>query len=219
MPEIRDRSSNRQPAAPVEGSPHLHKRIIRNNKATRNLFIALESDKARVKFGALKALRQVSQLEPQLLYPHFDFFVSMLRSENSIQRWNAMLILGDLARMDRGRKMERILEDYLAPITGPRLIDAANTMRGATAVATAKPHLADKIARAILKVETANYATPECRNVAIGHAITCLDRLVPMVADARVIPLFVTRQLDNGRPATRKKAERFLRRWPLRRSA
>lgn len=91
-------------------------------------------------------------------------------------RWNAILVLGNLAP-------------------------------------DATPHLADTIARHILKTEQGTYATPECRNVALGHAITALESLLPMIASKHAIRLFVSRQLDNTRPATRKKAERFLRRW------
>ena len=79
----------------------------------------------------------------------------------------------------------------------------------------AQPYLADKIARRILEVERATYATPECRNVAIGHAIASLDRLFPIIADKRAVQRFVSRQRNNTRPPTRKKAERFLRKWPF----
>jgi hypothetical protein len=216
MPQIRDQS---RPSTPVVIVPRPPSKVSRKPERVSELLSALSSEKARVKFGALKSLRLLSEREPELIYPHFDFFVSLLRSENSILRWNAMLILGDLARVDRERRTDQIIENYLAPISGPHLIDAANTMRGATAIAAAQPHLTDKIARAILKVEYATYDTPECRNIAIGHAITSFARLVPMIADTHAIQLFVTRQLDNSRPATRKKAEKFLRKWPLRRSA
>src|SRR2546429_6366850 len=39
--------------------------------------------------------------------------------------------------------------------------------------------LADEIRKSILAVEQARYATRECRNVAIGHAIRALDVLFP----------------------------------------
>jgi hypothetical protein len=64
-----------------------------------------------------------------------------------------------------------ILEEYLAPISGPQMIDAANTIQGATSIALAKPYLADRIAAAVLAVEHAQYQRAECRNIAIGHAI------------------------------------------------
>jgi len=181
------------------------------------LMAAVSSGKAIVKLGAIKALRILSESSPDVLYPHFEFFAGLLHNENSILRWNSMLLFGNLAPVDGKRRLDRMIDEYLAPISGRLMIDAANTMRGATAIAAAKPYLADQIASRILEVERATYQTPECRNVAIGHAIKCLDRLFPIVANKRGIQLFVSRQMDNSRAATRRKAEAFLRRWPMHR--
>jgi hypothetical protein len=48
-----------------------------------------------------------------------------------------------------------MLDDYLAPIRGPVMITAANTIKGAVIIARAKPHLAAKIAGALMRVERA----------------------------------------------------------------
>ena len=214
MPEIQADPLTLQLLVPG-AAPDLTIAVERMPELLETLLAAVSSDKGRVRLGAIKALRILSERAPYLIYPHFDFFARLLQHRNSILRWNAMLILGNLAAVDGERRTERIMDEYLAPISGPHLIDAANTMRGATAIATAKPHLADRIAARILKVERANYATPECRNVAIGHAIRSLDRLFPTLANKRAVQRFVSRQIDNRRPATRKKAERFLRKWPI----
>ncbi|MFN7996123.1 MAG: hypothetical protein U0Q18_21110 [Bryobacteraceae bacterium] len=170
---------------------------------------------ACAKFDAIKTLRVISEHSPHRVYPEFDTFAALLRSDNGILRWNAMLILGNIACDDAEQKLDLILDDYLAPIAGPHLIDAANAMRGAAAIACAKPYLADAIVAGILRVETAMYATPECRKIAIGHAITALDRLITIATDRHAIHRFVVRQLENSRPATRKKAETFLRKHPI----
>jgi hypothetical protein len=179
------------------------------------LLAELSSDGARVRLSASKALRDLSEGAPELIYPHFDLFAGMLRNQNSVLRWNAIRLLGNLARVDAEGRLDRVIDEYLAPIRGPHLIDAANTMRGAAAIGAAKPHLADRIARHILKVEHADYGTPECTNVAIGHAIDALNRIYPGVTARRPVQLFASRQRENTRSATRKKAERFLRRWPM----
>jgi len=176
-----------------------------------SLLAALSSDRARVKYPAIKALRAMSERSPGLLYPHFDFFGGLLRGENNILRWNAMLILGNLAAVDADRRLDAMLAGYLAPIAGPQLIDANNTVTGATAIALARPDLTDKIVARILKVERGRYSTPECRNVAIGHAMECLARLLPAIADTRAIQRFAHRQVKNSRPATAKKAQRLLK--------
>jgi hypothetical protein len=57
-------------------------------------------------------------------------------------------------------------------------------------------------------VERADYPTPECRNVAIGHALNAFAGL----PRTRAIREFARRHLANPRPATAAKAAKLLRR-------
>jgi hypothetical protein len=61
----------------VIGSPALVPRLLE----------ALEERKARVKYGAEKVLREVSERRPDLLYPYFADFVRLLDVENSFIKW------------------------------------------------------------------------------------------------------------------------------------
>ncbi|MGA8578227.1 MAG: hypothetical protein WB579_06075 [Bryobacteraceae bacterium] len=172
----------------------------------------LDAPAARVRFGCLKDLRRLSEEAPQFLYPAFDRFAKLLDHPNGIFRWNAAHILANLARVDRARKLAPLLGRFLQPIRGPQMIAAANVMQAAAAIAAAQPRLAHKVAAAILTVGRAKYETDECRNVAIGHAIESLARFPESVQRQAAIVSFVRRQLNNPRPATRRKAERFLKR-------
>lgn len=173
----------------------------------------LNSPAASVRYGASKALRTLSETDPRLVYPHFDFFVSMLDSPNTFLRWDASRILANLSVADQDNKLDGLLEKYLSPITGHQLIPAANTIRWAARIAAVKPHLAGRIAAEILRVEEASYKTPECRNVALGHAIAALGEFFPLIGGKAAVLAFVERQLGNSRAATRAKAERFLKKW------
>lgn len=184
----------------------------------------LESKAARIKYGAAKALRMAAERDPKPVYPHFEAFERLLESPNNILRWNAILVLGNLAPADREGRLARILPAYLAPIAGPSLITAGNTIRGAAVIARHQPALAATIARAILGVEHASYQTPECRNVAIGHALEAFSQFFDLVEDKTSVVQFATRQLENTRPPTRRKAERLLHRMafssaPVKRSS
>ncbi len=171
----------------------------------------LDAPAARVRFGCLKDLRRLSEEAPQFLYPAFDRFAKLLDHPNSIFRWNAAHILANLARVDRSRKLAPLLGRFLQPIRGPQMIAAANVMQAAAVIATAQPRLAHKLAATILTVGRAKYETDECRHVAIGHAIESLARFPESVQRQAAIVSFVRRQLNNPRPATRRKAERFLK--------
>lgn len=174
----------------------------------------LNSGDARVKFASAKALRLASERAPHLLYRHFESLARLLDNDNAILRWDAAHILANLAPVDYQERLERILDRYMDPITDREMIGAANCIEGAARIAQAKPHLADSIAQHILKVEHGIYKTPECRNVAIGHAIAAFDEFFREIAVSRhdVIE-FVQRQLKNPRAATVRKAEAFLKKW------
>jgi len=173
----------------------------------------LDSPAARVKYGSSKALRLLSTQNPKLLYPYFDTFAEMLAGKNTILGWNSAWIVGNLAAVDHEHRIDKLLRRFFAPITGTEMIAAANVIGAAAEVALARPDLADRIAREILKVETACYQKPECRNVAIGHAITALDPFFPSINRKRPVMQFVYRHIDNPGPATRKKAEKFSKNW------
>ena len=191
--------------------------IISEPQLIPSLFDTIESPpSAGAKFAAAKLLQFVSEESPATLYRHFNSLVALLVNDNSFIRWNGILALGNLGSVDTDNKLDRILEQYLAPIAGPQMIDAANAIRGATAIALAKPNLADRIALGIRTVERAHYGKPECRNVALGHAIMALQKIFSILHDQRAAELFVRRQRRNPRNATRTKALSFTKKCPTR---
>lgn len=177
------------------------------------LVSGLAAKEARTKYGCSRALRILAEQRPEALYPHFGVFAKLLESENTFLKWDAIRIVACLAAADTERKFETVFRKYFRPITGPVMITAANTIAGAGRIARARPQLSDRIATELLKVEGANYATAECLNVAVGHAIRSFDQFFAQLRRKKRVLDFVRRQLNNSRPATRKKAERFLARW------
>jgi hypothetical protein len=175
-----------------------------------SLVAGVASPRASTRFRSSKALALMAEESPELLYPRFDFFLGQLDNPNSILRWNAMRTLACLAPADRAGKLEAALDKYLSPIPGPQMIGAATAMHGAAEIALAKPHLADRLACAILGVRHAAYEREECRNVGIGHAILSLDRFYNLIEDKPAVLRFVRAQRDNPRPATAAKARTFL---------
>jgi hypothetical protein len=189
--------------------------VIKEPGLIASLIAGLSAPQPRVKYKCEKVLRLVGEQQPEILYPHFDFFAGMLDCENSILKWGAIQNLANLARADVLDKLELILDRYLSPIPGPVMITAASTIGGLAKIAVAKPGLADLIAREILKVQEAHYQTAECRNVAIGHAVDAFDRCFDQIQKKTAVVAFVREQLKNTRPAVRKRAAAFLRKRSL----
>ncbi len=182
------------------------------SRPLRQLLEGLEARDPRTKYGCAKALALIAQSRPASLYPFFDHFVRLLDHQNKILQWEATLILAHLAAVDAGNRFEPIFEKYFAPISGPVMITAANVIKGGARIARAQPRLADRIAAELLKVAHARYRTPECRNVAIGHAIRAFGDMLYVLQNPVPVIQSVRKQVKNPRPATRRKAEEFLKR-------
>src|SRR5881227_2219141 len=108
------------------------------------LIAGFSAKQAGVKFGAAKALVELSAVRPEVLYPKFDFFAAMIGHPNSILKWNAMRVIANLAAVDCEGKIELILNAYLRPIDGPAMITAAEAIHGGATIAAAKPELAPR---------------------------------------------------------------------------
>lgn len=180
--------------------------------ALRAALAGLDAREAAVKYGCAKVLHEISRTAPGALYGHFDRFAALLDGPNKILRWIAIRILGRLAVVDVEGKLDRMLDHYLTPIAGPQLIAAANTIQGAADIAGARPHLADKIARAIVASEHGSYETAECGNVVIGHALAVLEGLIDRVAAPAALIAFAGRQRANPRVSAARSARRFVER-------
>jgi hypothetical protein len=179
------------------------------------LLEGLSAERPEVRFGCSKVLGLISSKNPALLYRHMDFFIAMLDHKNTFLRLDAARIVANLAAIDTEGKFEGIFDRFFAPIPGPALISAATVIGAGAGLAKARPELAGRISAEILKVAGARYATMECRNVALGHAIKSFDVLYDLTDDKASIARLVRKQLKNRRAATRKKAERFVRRHGL----
>jgi hypothetical protein len=191
-------------------------RVIENPDEIVGLVEALKVEKRAIKFSYEKVLRLVSERRPELVYPYFNFFVGLLDSDNSFLKWGAIMTVANLAAVDAENRFETIFTKYYAPIPGPVMITAANIIGSSAKIALAKPELTGRIVREILKVEKGKYESkgapsPECRNVAIGHAIDSFEQFFEQIDDEAAVVAFVKRQLKNNRKAVVKKAERVLR--------
>ncbi len=180
------------------------------------LIAGLQAEKSSAKYAYEKTLRRVSERRPELVCPYFEAFAALLDHENSFLKWGAIMTIANLTAVDAESRFEAIFDRYYAPIAGPTMITAANVIASSPRIVRAKPHLAQRIAQEILKVEQATYEhhgspSPECRNVAIGHALDAFDQFFDLIDDKPVVLAFVKRQLQNTRKQVARKAERFLR--------
>lgn len=191
----------------------LAKRAQKDHALVPLLMKGLHEETTRVKYGCAKALRVLSDEEPQLLYSYFDEFVRLLENPNNIFRWEAIYVLSALAAVDKQNKIEGLLQEYVSPIHGPVMITACNLIKGLARIAKAKPLLAPAIAAAILRAEDGRYETAECYEIVVGTALRTFEKIYPLVPDGLPLIRFAEAHSGSLRPATRKSAEKFLAKY------
>jgi hypothetical protein len=175
----------------------------------------LESKDPQVKYGMQKKILALSHSSPENLYPDFDFFVGLLDSTNNILQWTGILVLGNLARVDRHNKIEAVLPRLVSKLNAGKMITAGNTIKSLVEIACAKPELADLLAAEIIKVRDYHYDTPECKSIAAGHALKNITGVWGLLSPAvqEQVLQFARSELASGRPATAKKAQNLLNKY------
>jgi len=190
----------------------LAEQIMDNPDLLQDILPGIFSEKARVKFPIAKILRTISEKEPGLLYPRFDFFIDLLDSDNNIIKWNAMDIIANLTAADEDNKFDRIFERYFSLLNDGSLITAGHVVDNSAKIAAAKPERREQIEALVLTVEEVPLPTSECRNILAGKAILAFDQWFDVVEDKEAVVGFVHRQLNSSRNATKNKAAKFLKR-------
>ncbi|UCF09178.1 MAG: hypothetical protein JSW28_05750 [Thermoplasmata archaeon] len=184
--------------------------VVSNLDMLPSIIKGISSEKPEVRFGCAKILRTVSRERPDALYPDMHFFIDLLDSDNNIIRWNAMDVVANLTRVDSEKKFEDVFHRYYALLEDESMVTAAHVVDNSGKIAMAKPHLALKITRELLKVEEIS-RNSECVNILSGKAILAFEEYFELIENKKEVMAFAKRQLKSTRPATRKKAEKFVK--------
>ena len=191
-------------------------RVIKSPPIIKETIEQLKIEKTALKFSYEKILRLISEKSPALIYPYFNDFTGLLNSENNFIKWGVILTVANLTTVDSENKFDKIFRKYYLPVTGQAMITAANIIGSSWKIVSAKPYLTEKIVKEILKVQKAKYMhkgklSAECKNVVCGQAIDSFTVFFDKIENKKPVIEFIKAQLNNSRPAVRKKAEKFLK--------
>ncbi|UCE38344.1 MAG: hypothetical protein JSW00_03655 [Thermoplasmata archaeon] len=183
--------------------------VLANRNLINVMLEGISSSQARVRFGSAKILRIVSEKNPEAIYPHMDFFIDLLDSENNILRWIALDVIASLTSVDNKNKFDDIFQRYYDFLSDESMVTAAHVIDNSGKIACAKPYLKNEVTNNLLRVENIP-RNKECRNILLGKAILSFEKYFDQIEDKKKIITFVERQKSNPRNATKKKAEKFL---------
>ena len=189
-------------------------KVIQDFSLLPEVIRGVSSPKAAIRYGCAKVLMDLSEEDPQRLYPYMDFFVGLLDSKYRILIWNTMAIIADLTRIDTEGKFDCVFAKYYSFIGDAYMVTVANLVGHSGKIALAKPHLIEKITNELLKVETISitpHLTEECKRVIAEHAIRSFDLFFDRVDQKEKVIAFVERQRQSTRKSLQEEAAIFLK--------
>ena len=133
-------------------------------------------------------------------------------NDNTFIKAIALAIIANLTKVDSHNKFDDIFNKYYALLNDESMITAANIASYSGIIARAKPMLQTKVTNQLINIDKTRHS-PECKNIIKGKAILSFNEYFEESLDKKKIIGFVKAELKNRRPATKKKAERFLKKW------
>jgi len=176
----------------------------------------VSSSKAAVRYGCAKVLMDLSQEQPERLYPYMDSFLALLDSKYRILVWNAMAIIANLAKVDKDRKFDAAFDKYYGFLNDEYMVTVANVVGNSGKIALAKPYLVQRITSELLKVEnisTTPHLTAECKRVIAEKAIEFFNLFFDRIEAKDQVISFVKWNRNSSRKSLKTKAENFLKKW------
>jgi hypothetical protein len=193
-----------------EKTQGLARRAIKDAQLLSELLEGILSKKDAIRFENFKTLLLLSEEHPEVLYPKWDFFEGLLRSDNTYHKCMGVQTIANLARVDSAKHFERIYDTFYSLLNDKSVV-TANYLAGVSGkIAEAKPELQTKITRKLLSIDETHH-DPERRDLIKSYAIKSFSEYFKESKDKAEIVKFVEKQLDCKSPKTRKIAKDFLK--------
>lgn len=198
-----------------DNSAQIIKQITQNKIQISDIIKELSSERPRVKYKSAKILSLLSAEQPEMLYPFFDFFVKLLDNNNNILKWNAIDIIANLVPIDYVGSFNRVFDKLFRLFNEGNLITSAHVVENSAKIIKAKPDLESEITRKLLLIAQIPLPTEECRSIIYGKTIKAFSDYFNLIGNKKMVFKFVKDRTGDTRPATRKKAEQFIKKYAL----
>jgi hypothetical protein len=117
----------------------LLQKVEHNFELLPQILNGVYSPKASIRYGCAKVLMDLSENHPEKLYPFIDSFIKLLDNKYRILTWNAMVIIANLAKVDKDNKIDSIFEKYYNFLNDEYMVTVANVVGNSAKIASTKP--------------------------------------------------------------------------------
>jgi hypothetical protein len=175
----------------------------------------IRTDKGSGKYPKEKALRKLSEERPQILLPHIEGIIGLVRNGNTFIRSGALISLSNLIAAAPEKEAQAAFSTYLEMMSSPSLIVAGNGAKNAAKIARANPSLEPLITANLLAIPRRVFLykgepSPECRNIMVGNALDCFSSCFDCISDKKAVLEFALSAKESERASVARKAENLL---------
>ncbi|HMD90710.1 MAG TPA: hypothetical protein VKF38_16260 [Anaerolineaceae bacterium] len=174
--------------------------------------IAPENKKTQLRYNCFRILEIVSARHPDVLVPHWNFLVDLLKSRYDPSRYSALHIIANMVTAGKDGGFEAIFDLYFDLLEEDNLPLVAHLAGLAGKIALAKPRMQSRITEKLLSIDQTHFNN-ERNELIKGYAIESFDEYFEYAPDKEIIAAFVKDQIHSSSPKTRKKAADFLSKW------
>jgi hypothetical protein len=174
--------------------------------------ISPEAKKTQIRENSFKALMCLSEQHPAVLLSHWDYFISLLKSDNSFSKYAAIYIITALISADKKDRFEKAFNVYCGRLDDESVMVASHVAGTSGKIAKAKPQLQAKITKRLLDIDKTHFDTGR-KDLIKSYIIAAFAEYFEASTDQAKILAFVRKQVDSSSPKTRKMAKEFLKRW------
>lgn len=188
-------------------------KALRDDDVLSELLEGILSKQDEIRFNCHQVLMNLTEMQPEVLYPNWDYLADLLDSDNHYHRYIAINLLANLVEADTEDKFEEIFDKYFSNVDGDRTMVAGQAALNAGKIAKAKPNLQKKITDKLLNIEKTHRGNQV--ELIKAYVIEAFNEYFDEAVDKCRIIDFVKAQLESQSPKTRKVAKEFLKKWEL----
>jgi hypothetical protein len=194
----------------------LAQHAVSNTRALHDLLdgISPKTQKSIIRESSSKAVLYLSEQHPDVLLPHWAYFVKLLKCDNGFSKYVAVHVIANLVTAGDDGRFEKSFNIFYKLLDDESVMVASHVAGVSGQIARAKPRLQPKITQRLLGIAHTHFSA-ERQSLITSYAIPSLDEYFadsPAREQDRMLA-FVQQQIGCASPKTRKLAKDFVKKW------
>lgn len=176
--------------------------------------IAPQHQKSTRRENCSQALMFMAETWPQILLPHWDYFVKLMSGQNGFSKYVAIYVIASLVKEDKTSKFKQSWNNYRSLLDDDSVMVASHAALNAAKIAKIRPDMREDIIMALLKIDETHHEAGHLGLIK-AYIIEGLDLLYEQSTKKSEILSFVRAQMQAPSTKAVKNAKAFLKKWDI----